>query len=169
MSISIRPFMREDIPDKVAWVNDTENNRYLHYDLPLEIKKTETWFESRKNCTDRFDATILSDNVPVGLVGLLNIDRKNQKAEYYILVGDHSCKRCGIATRASELILEYGFTTLKLNRIYLFTETENIGAQRLFEKLGFIKEGILREDVFAKGRFADRIVYGRLKETWEGI
>ena len=35
MPVTIRRFEKRDIPDKVTWVNDTENNRFLHYDLPL--------------------------------------------------------------------------------------------------------------------------------------
>lgn len=166
MRISIRPFKREDIPYKVAWVNDRENNMYLHYNLPLEIEKTEKWYEGVLERTDRFDATILSDGIPVGIIGLLNIDRVNQKAEYYILVGDCRHKKNGVATKASELILEYGFSTLGLNRIYLFTEAGNIPAQKLFEKIGFIKEGTLHSDIKSHGQFADRIVYGLLNKEW---
>lgn len=164
MSVTIRSFKREDIPYKVAWVNDSENNRFLHYDLPLEVWKTEKWFEGILEKEDRFDATILSDGIPVGVIGLLNIDQVNWKAEYYILVGD--CKKTGVATKASRLILDYGFSELGLNRIYLFTETGNIPAQRLFEKVGFIREGIFRHDIKSHGRFVDRFVYGILREDW---
>lgn len=166
MNISIRPFTKEDIPSKVEWVNDSENNRYLHYDLPLEIEKTEKWYDRASMRADRYDATILSDGVPVGLIGLLDIDQVNKKAEYYILVGDRGHKKSGVATAASRLILEYGFKSLGLNRIYLFTEVDNIPAQRLFEKVGFTREGVLRDDIMSHGRFADRIVYGILREEW---
>ena len=166
MSISIRPFCKGDIPYKIAWVNDCENNKYLHYELPLEEEKTEKWYEGIRKRTDRFDATILSDGMPIGIIGLLNIDRVSQKAEYYILIGDHRKKRNGAATEASRLILKYGFLTLGLNRIYLFTEVKNTPAQGLFEKLGFIREGVLREDIRSHGQYADRIVYGILREEW---
>lgn len=166
MKISIRPFKREDIPYKVAWVNTRENNRYLHYNLPLKVGKTEKWYEGVLERTDRFDATILSDGIPVGVIGLLNIDQVNQKAEYYILIGDCMQKKKGVATKASELILEYGFSTLGLNRIYLFTEVGNIPAQRLFEKIGFIREGTLHSDIKSHGQFVDRIVYGLLNKEW---
>ena len=71
MQISIRKFEESDIPNKVKWINDPRNNTYLHYELPLEIKKTEKWFEANKNRTDRYDAIILCDEIPVGLIGLL--------------------------------------------------------------------------------------------------
>lgn len=166
MTVSIRAFRKEDIPYKVEWVNDSENNKYLHYLLPLETEKTVKWYEGILNRTDRFDATILSDDIPVGVIGLLNVDHINQKAEYYVLVGDHHQRKVGVATKASELILQYGFVQLGLNRIYLYTEVENIPAQKLFEKIGFIKEGTLRSDVRSHGRFADRFMYGILREEW---
>ena len=72
-SVTLRRFEFSDIPDKVRWINDPQVNRYLHYDLPLEIEKTEQWFLANQGRTDRFDAVILADGQPVGLIGLLSI------------------------------------------------------------------------------------------------
>lgn len=169
MKITIRSFRKTDIPKKVEWVNNSENNQYLHYDLPLQIDKTEQWFEKICDRTDRYDAVIEADEVPVGLIGLLSIDKKNKKAEFYISMGEVEYKNKGIAKEASRQILKYGFKELELNRIYLYTEYENISAQKLFEKLGFQKEGCLRDDVFSHGHYADRLVYGILKNDWEAM
>lgn len=166
MTVTIRPFEKEDIPKKVEWINNPENNQFLHYDIPLEIGRTEQWFENIKGRTDRFDATIVVDGVPCGTIGLLEIDYKNSKAEYYIAMGEVSLKEKGVSTQASRLILRYAFQELGLNKVYLYTETENIPAQKLFEKLGFVKEGCLKADIFSKGRFADRYVYGICKESF---
>lgn len=167
MKISIRKFEKKDIPRKVEWINNPENNQYLHYDLPLTVSGTEKWFESHKGDLGRYDAVIEVDDVPVGTIGLLGIDRKNSKAEYYIAMGEPNYKRKGIAFAATRLILEYGFERLGLNRIYLFTEIENIGAQKMFEKAGFIREGIMRQDIVFQGKFVDRLIYGFLKEDWD--
>ena len=167
MQILVRRFERADIPLKVEWVNDPGNNTYLHYDLPLETGKTEKWFDGIADRKDRYDGFVEADGIPAGLIGLLNIDRKNSKAEYYILIGNKSLKRKGIAEEASKEILEYGFRELGLNRIYLYTETGNVPAQRLFEKLGFVREGLLKEDVLSHGAYADRYVYALRKEEWE--
>lgn len=166
MVVTIRKFQRTDIPKKVEWINNPENNQFLHYDLPLTVEKTEKWFASHESDNNRYDAVIEADGIPVGTIGLLSIDRKNSKAEYYIAMGETDYKGKGIAKEASRLILAYGFEKLGLNRIYLFTETENIKAQRLFEKVGFIREGILKQDVFSHGQFVDRIAYGYLREDW---
>lgn len=166
MKVTIRKFERTDIPKKVEWINNPENNRFLHYDIPISIEKTERWFDSHMGEDTRFDAVIEADGIPVGTIGLLSIDKKNCKAEYYIAMGESSYKGKGIAKEASKLILEYGFKTLKLNRIYLYTEVENIVAQKLFEKLGFTKEGIIRQDLVSHGCFVDRILYGFLRGDW---
>ena len=166
MNISIRKFERADIPKKVEWINNPENNQFLHYDLPLSIEKTERWFDSHVGETGRYDTVIEVDQVPVGLIGLLSIDQKNSKAEYYVTVGETAYKGKGVAAKASYLILKYGFEELGLNRIYLFAETENLAAARLYEKVGFKLEGILKKDVFSHGDYADRYVYGYLREDW---
>lgn len=167
MQVRIRAFERMDIPKKVIWVNHPENNVFLHYDIPLEIGKTEQWFARNQGKTDRFDGVIDADGIPVGLIGLLSIDLKNRKAEYYVLMGNTSFKGKGIAKEASRQILEYGFYHLGLNRIYLYTETGNIAAQKLFEAVGFEREGCLRDDIISRGTYVDRYLYSILKEDWE--
>ena len=166
MSVTIRKFRKEDIPNKVTWVNDPANNYFLHYDLPLEIHKTEKWFENIKDKTNRYDAVIEYNELPVGLIGLLNIDPENLKAEYYILMGEDKYKNKGMATRASELILDYGFSQLGLNKIYLYTETENIAAQRLFETVGFKREGYLSNDLIISNKPIDRYLYSIVKSSY---
>jgi D-cysteine desulfhydrase len=166
MNIAIRKFEERDIVNKINWINDERNNRYLHYDLPLKYENTCHWFKRNQKRTDRYDAVIEVDGIPVGVIGLLSIDRNNSKAEYYITMGSHEYKGRGIATEASRLILKYAFDQLGLNKVYLFTEVENTTAQRLFEKVGFKREGVLRSDIKSRGQFVDRFVYGVFKKDY---
>lgn len=166
MNVTIRKFEREDIPKKVEWINNPANNQFLHYDIPIEVGKTQKWYDNNVGRTDRYDAVIEADGIPCGTIGLLSVDIKNSKAEYYIAMGETSLKGKGVSTQASRLILEYAFKKLGLNRVYLFTEVENIAAQRLFEKVGFIKEGYIREDALSHGKYVDRLAYGILKKDF---
>ena len=160
MQISIRKFEEGDIENKIGWINNPNNNSFLHYDLPLKYDETLSWFLKNKNRIDRYDAVILVDDTPVGLLGLLGIEQKNRKAEFYIALGEENYKGKGVALKASELMLNYAFNELKLNKVYLYTEKDNIAAQKLFEKLGFLKEGLLKEDIIYNGRKVDRFFYG---------
>ena len=166
MQVTIRQFTRSDIAKKVEWINNPHNNQFLHYDLPLSKEKTEKWFDRHLGEDTRYDAIIEANGVPVGTIGLLSIDRKNRKAEYYVAMGEPEYKGKGVAKEASKLILEYGFEKLCLNRIYLFTESENIGAQKLFESVGFVKEGVIRQDIVSHDKYVDRIAYGYLRKDW---
>ncbi len=166
VNISIRRFEKHDIPKKVEWINDPANNRYLHYDLPLRVDKTEEWFDRNRDRTDRFDAVIEADGVPIGVVGLLSIDRKNGKAEHYITIGEAAYRGRGISRDASRLVIEYGFEELGLNRIYFYTETGNAVVHHVYESLGFQREGCLRGDLFSNGQYIDRYVYGLMREDW---
>lgn len=167
VKICIRKFEKTDIPKKVEWVNNPKNNQFLHYDIPICVEDTEKWYESHIGEDTRYDAVIEADGVPVGTIGLLSIDRKNRKGEYYIAMGETDYRGRGVATEASRLIMEYGFKTLGLNRIYLFTEVGNVAAQKLFERLGFVKEGVIRQDIISRGKYVDRFVYGFLREDWD--
>lgn len=164
--VSIRKFERQDIPKKVEWINNPENNKYLHYNIPISVEGTEAWFISHEGDTNRFDAIVEVSGVPVGTIGLLSIDRKNSKAEYYIAMGEKDYTGKGVAKEASRLLLKYGFEELGLNRIYLYTETENEKAQRLFERLGFTREGMIRKDIFSRDKYVDRYLYSILREEW---
>ena len=161
--IKIRKFQVEDIPKKVSIINDSNNNKYLHYDLPLEEDKTKLWFNKVKDSVNRVDLTILYDNEIVGFIGLLNVDEKNKKAEYYICVDSHYSGQ-GIGKTSTELLLQYAFSDIKLNKVYLYTEEDNQKAQFLFEKVGFKKEGFLKDDIYYNERFVSRYVYGIWKE-----
>lgn len=167
MQVSIRKFDENDIENKIRWINNPNNNQYLHYDLPLETEKTVIWFNKNKNRTDRYDAIIEVNGKAVGLIGLLGIDEKNKKAEFYITLGENEYRGKGVAYQASKLLLEYSFDNLQLNKIYLCTEVDNISAQKLFEKTGFQKEGLLKEDLIYNGRKVDRYFYGITKKEYD--
>ncbi|MGM0901303.1 MAG: GNAT family N-acetyltransferase [Bacillota bacterium] len=159
MEIAIRKFQEEDIPYKVKWINDDKNNKYLHYDLPLREDKTLQWFKSLEGRGDRVDYTITHAGEPAGLIGLLNIDLKSKEAEYYICLGGDKFKGKGIAKVATDLLINKAYKEFSLNKIYLYTEVDNVQAQKLFEKSGFVKEGLLKNDLFYNEKYIDRYVY----------
>ena len=166
-NIVIRKFEFKDIEEKVRIINDKENNKYLHYDLPLEYEKTIDWFNKNVNNKKRNDFTIEYNNEVAGFIGLLNIDEKNLKAEYYICV-DNKFTRKGIAYNSSLLLLKYAFNEKKLNKVYLYTEAENIKAQALFEKLKFRKEGLFKDDLIYNEKKIYRYAYGICKDDFYG-
>ncbi len=167
--VRVRRFEERDITYKVRWINDPEVNRYLHYDIPINEERTLVWYKRVLQDSSRVDFVIEvasdgDERIPVGLLGLLNIDLKMMKAEFYIMVGDKNYWGKGVATIGAKKFISYAFQRFPLHRIYLFTEKDNVAARRLFERLGFKCEGLLRQDVFHMGNKIDRYVYGLLRE-----
>lgn len=161
--VSLRRFTFEDIPLKIQWINDAANNKYLHYDLPLEYDKTYQWFKNVKDRTDRFDAVIEYKGIPVGITGLLSIDQKNKKAEDYITIGNRDFLHKGIAKKAGLLNAYYGFHICGINKIYAYIEKDNLSSLNLYLSKGFEIEGYLKDDLYYGGRYVDRYVLGARK------
>ena len=62
-------------------------------------------------------------------------------------------------------MLEWAFDTLDLNRVQAETDTRNVASARVLEKLGFEREGTLREDCVVNGEVSDSWVYGLLRRS----
>ncbi len=72
----------------------------------------------------------------------------------------------GYATEAGQALLQWAFDTLALNRVQAETDTRNAASARVLEKLGFVREGTLREDCIVNGEVSDSWVYGLLRRQW---
>ncbi|BAU29002.1 acetyltransferase (GNAT) family protein [Aneurinibacillus soli] len=69
----------------------------------------------------------------------------------------------GIAAEVLEAMLDYGFTEMKLNRVEALVEPENIASIKMLKRIGFQKEGLLRDYQFVKGKFIDLEMHSLLK------
>jgi len=72
----------------------------------------------------------------------------------------------GYATEAAGALLQWAFNTLDLNRVQAETDTRNTASSRVLEKLGFVREGTLREDCVVNGEVSDSWVYGLIRRQW---
>ena len=106
-----------------------------------------------------------SNQKHVGNIELSQITAIHRKALYAILLWDGHGQ--GFALEASQLIIDYGFERLNLQRIELYVHEENSKAISLYERLGFKKEGILRNSFIRKDRTYNVHVMGLLKEEFK--
>ena len=72
----------------------------------------------------------------------------------------------GYATEAGRSLLRWAFDTLDLNRVQAEVDTRNQASARVLEKLGFRREGTLREDCIVDGVVSDSWVYGLIRRQW---
>lgn len=168
--IIINPITECDIPDKVKWYNDDEITKFMHYEEKFTIEKSLEWLKKIKNDTSRYEniLKVKKDGqlVSIGIIGLFNIDLKNKKAGFYITIGNKEYQGKGLAKKATIKFLKHCFLKFDLEKIYLYTDSDNITAQKLYEKVGFKQEGLLRRELFYKNRFIDRYYYGILRDEF---
>jgi ribosomal-protein-alanine N-acetyltransferase len=74
----------------------------------------------------------------------------------------------GLGTAAQRLLVEYLFATTLVNRLQAITDVENLAEQRVLERIGFRREGVLRGLAFIGGRWRDGVLYARLRGDMTG-
>jgi ribosomal-protein-alanine N-acetyltransferase len=80
---------------------------------------------------------------------------------------DDSAWGQGFAPEAADALLRWAFDTLDLNRVQSDADTRNTASARVLEKLGFVREGMLRENCIVNGEVSDSWVYGLLRRQWK--
>ena len=169
--VKLGPIKREYIESFLKWFNNTEITQYLVAFRPMTRMAEEEWMENLKTQDDtiRFSIIIPSEDgleKLIGNCGIHNIDWKNRVGEVGIVIGENEYQNKGFGTEAMELILEYAFDTVNLNRIELYTYDFNISALKSYEKVGFIEEGRKRQSIWINGKYHDAILMSILAEEW---
>lgn len=170
----LRPFRRRDAESLVAGVHDSlpdlarwlpwAHRRYGRSDAVRFIRDSlAAWSEGRA-----FDFAIRAHDdgtTHLGNVSVWHTSRREQAGEIgYWVRSTHTGE--GIATEAAARILEMAFEELGLHRITLRIATGNVGSERVAEKLGFTREGLLRKEVLVAGEWLDHSLWGILDEEY---
>ena len=148
----------EDSVSFVKWLNDQEVRQYMLMTSPLNIIREREFVESRlyKDDTDiRLGIVLKETDQLIGGIGLTHVSISHRRASLGIFIGDKSCWSKGYGTEALKLMVGYGFDELNLHRIHLTVFGFNARAMRAYEKAGFKREGVFRDDVFKNGKYND--------------
>lgn len=169
LSLFVRRLEARDIPARVQWLNTPSTCAQMTVDAPLSVADTEQWFKQGL-LNDRrrdfvFTRSIDPGDDPIAMGGLIDIDQRHRHSELYVFVAPALTAQ-GIGRRVVQWLCGYGFRQLSLWRVYLHTLASNDRARRLYERLGFAPEGVLRQHVSHDGRMVDRHVHGLLRTEW---
>ncbi len=149
-------------------INDAEIEQMMWgHSFPVSAHQQKNWIENVSNNKSVFRAMIDVDGITVGTIILSDIDMVNGNAELHIKLGNSNCRGKGYGTDAVMALLEYSFNELRLNCVYCRIREDNIPSVKLFEKCGFIKEGLLRSRVYKKGKYHNFYEYSILKSEFE--
>lgn len=166
--VYLRPLEPEDAPVAATWFNDPEIRRTLLRQRPMSVHAEEEYI-AKANQGDgdvTLGIVIRATDRLIGGAGLQQIDWKNRHACFGIGIGAQDEWNRGYGTEATRLMVGHGLETLNLNRVWLEVYEDNPRAMRAYEKVGFRKEGVLRQDSYRGGRYWNTIVMAVLREEW---
>ena len=95
----------------------------------------------------------------------MHITDYSRKAEMAIVL-DPEQQQKGYGSEAIGLLLELAFDYMNLNRVHLRVYSDNARAIACYEKCGFVREGIMRQDTFSCGEYRDTIIMSVLRDEW---
>ncbi len=131
-------------------------------DYEKEASKHQNGYSSYNRRFKLFLLTDKASNTIIGRCGIHNWNIEHRRAEIGYVMEDEQYKRKGLMTEALEVILDYGFRNLNLNRIEALVGAGNVPSLRLMEKFNFTKEGLLRQHAYASDKFEDSVMFSKL-------
>lgn len=168
--VQLRAFERDDLDTVIRWVNDEEVTRTLSdaFIYPVSRSDEMKWLESVALANHREKVFAIEDerNRLIGSVGLHQINWVERKAELGLLIGEKSCWGKGYGFAAIQAILQLSFQKMNLHRVYLRVFEFHQRAIHLYDKCGFVQEGLLREDHYCGGCYCHTMVMGILQQEF---
>ncbi|MEU6376665.1 GNAT family protein [Streptomyces sp. NPDC046909] len=167
----LRPFTEADAEAMWEIIGDPEVIRFTG-DSPGELtpRRLRDWYGSRSDQPDRLDLAVTdpATGEVLGEVVLYEWDPGARSCTFRTLIGPRGRGR-GIGTEATRLVVGYGFGQLGLHRIQLEAYAHNHRALRVYEKAGFVREGVRRETELRDGVWVDEVVMGILDRDWVAL
>lgn len=176
--VLLRPFdLEQDAPALREMLQDPEAMRLTGSGHgPAELPewddeaedRFQAWYGTRNEQRDRLDLAVVDRATAqcVGEVVLNDVSTGNRSCNFRTLLGAASRDR-GLGTEATRMMVGYGFERLGLHRIELAVYSFNPRARHVYEKVGFIAEGVLRDALRWDGRWIDATVMSVLAPEWK--
>jgi [ribosomal protein S5]-alanine N-acetyltransferase len=168
--VYIRGLDREDLLAMVPWINDDDVVHLLFTgDRPANAERLADQWERSRDSTEEiaFAACCRQTGQFIGTTGLYRVHWVMRSAEFRVFLGDKTYWNKGIGTELTKMMVVYGFERLNMNRIWLGVNADNIGGVRAYEKAGFMREGVLRQEQYRNFRYYDVIRMGLLRTEYD--
>lgn len=166
----LRPFTTGDADVMWEIINDSEVVRFtFEPTTELTPERLRSWYGVRTADPDRLDLAV-TDRATGELVGevvLYDWDPSARSCTFRTLVGPRGRGR-GLGSEATRLIVGHAFERVGLHRVELEVYADNPRARRVYEKAGFMVEGIRREAALRNGEWVDDVLMAVLDHEWAG-
>jgi RimJ/RimL family protein N-acetyltransferase len=163
----------DDIPILVGWYQDTEflrlfDSRPAYPKSPAQLGQWLEELHKEKN-TFVFGVHLVHSDELIGYLELDEIDWQHGVCGLGVGIGDRTKWGRGYGGEAVRLAIGFAFDELNLHRVQVTVFDYNARSIALFERLGFQREGTIREFLQRSGKRHDMILYGVLRQEWEAL
>ncbi|SCY69510.1 GNAT family N-acetyltransferase [Alkaliphilus peptidifermentans] len=174
--------INNDIQLKLLELNDAEELTILTDECKDHLRQWLPWVDSSSSIDDRrafiemtkkqyaandgFQAGIWYKGQIAGVIGFHSINWSNKSTSIGYWLGD-KFQGNGIMTKATIAFIDYALKELKLNRVEIRCAEENLKSRAIPERLGFTKEGVIRQAEWLYHHYVNHVVYGMLAEEWK--
>ena len=165
----LRPVELSDTRLIQTWHNDPEIRRLARLgELPITYTKEEEDIKMARASSEETYLMIVetSGDRSIGFVRLNYIDTVSRNMWLRMIIGDVEARGRNLTEDALRVVLEWLFAEQNVHRITLEAYASNKRAIHFFEKLGFRKEGVIREAVYAAGEYYDIVTLGLLNREF---
>ncbi|MFC1709835.1 GNAT family N-acetyltransferase [Candidatus Omnitrophota bacterium] len=168
--IFLRPLSpKDDIRSYVRWLHDQEVTLYMSSGkFPTNDKKLKEYISNYSNNMNGMllGIFIKKSKRHIGTITMHHIDWINRYAKMGVMIGDKSSWGKGYASRAIRLLVNHAFNKMNLNTLYAGVAADNISSIRVFEKVGFKKEGALENHFYLNDKYVDCYLMGLTKRRF---
>lgn len=165
--VTLRTVEESDLEFLRDGVNHPDVRTAVGQAFPTNLRSERRYWEEASDDADVVSVLVWADDERVGAVEFDPVDRETGVAELgFWLHPDH--QGGGYAREAATMMLDYAFTELRIHKVTANAYETNERSRALLERLGFVEEGIGREEDFFDGEYHDTHYYGLLEGEWDG-
>ena len=139
---------------------------FLHSPLTKNDAKHKIDEWTSKNENKIFTICKSETDIPIGITGLFWVDQISRSGVFYIAIYNPQFWSKGYGKETTQLVLQYSFDILNLNRVQLHVATNNIKGIKAYESAGFKIEGTLREAMYHNNKYVDFYVMSILRREF---
>ncbi len=148
----------------LGWRVQPEVSKYLLTDVEYDLEKQHHWFDQISKDNTYHYWVIVYQNIPIGLLNLAAIDRKNHRCSVGYYIGELQYRQLG--AMILPYLYNYVFQEMKFRKIYGEFIAENKNIIKIHQRHGHRQVGIYRDHIFKNDQFHDVILSELLSEVW---
>ncbi|KGI39722.1 GNAT family N-acetyltransferase [Clostridium tetani] len=163
---------KEDLQQLMNWRNRSDFRKYFREYKEINSIMQEKWFQNKvlnDNSTIMFAIKKVENDELIGCCGLCYINWVHGNADLSLYIGwnNEYIDDKGYSEESCKLLFNYGFFELRLNKIWTEIYEFDYKKKKLYEKLGFSIDGVLRESYFYEGRFLNSYILSLLSREFK--